>query len=289
MGRLSSCTHPQGVRLDGHLLRGGAATRTVDHCTSPPFVPRHRTGWSGGTQALRSVPLTERCDAAPAPARMDSGAPAGVLPIKPPAGGRLPPRRAPSGAGPPCRAPGRPSRRGPSGLPPGRPGRCRRGGSNACSGSATSRSSASARSRSCSWIHCWTVPLPNDVSPTTVARFVSWRAPATISLADALPLSTRTTSLIDASVAMPLSGGGRLGLAAVGVLLPEDRPAGDELARHLPGSGDVAARIAPKVEDDLLLAGLEVRLQGVMELGCGVVGEASDARCNRRPHCPASS
>src|SRR5688572_11955280 len=36
-------THPQGVRLDGHLLRGGAATRTVDHCTSPPFVPRNRT------------------------------------------------------------------------------------------------------------------------------------------------------------------------------------------------------------------------------------------------------
>src|SRR5918994_741912 len=38
-------THPQGVRLDGHLLRGGAATRTVDHCTSPPFVPRNRTRW----------------------------------------------------------------------------------------------------------------------------------------------------------------------------------------------------------------------------------------------------
>ena len=35
--------HPQGVRLDGHLLRGGAATRTVDHCTSPPFVPGNRT------------------------------------------------------------------------------------------------------------------------------------------------------------------------------------------------------------------------------------------------------
>ena len=35
--------HPQGVRLNGHLLRGGAATRTVDHCTSPPFVPKNRT------------------------------------------------------------------------------------------------------------------------------------------------------------------------------------------------------------------------------------------------------
>src|SRR2546425_2664670 len=41
----------QGVRLDGHLLRGGAATRTVDHCTSPPFVPDYRTRWLRGAQA----------------------------------------------------------------------------------------------------------------------------------------------------------------------------------------------------------------------------------------------
>ena len=34
--------HPQGVRLDGHLLRGGAAT-TFRHCTSPPFVRGNRT------------------------------------------------------------------------------------------------------------------------------------------------------------------------------------------------------------------------------------------------------
>src|SRR4051794_41717934 len=40
----------RGVRLDGHLLRGGAATRTVDHCTSPPFVPNHRTGCPFGVQ-----------------------------------------------------------------------------------------------------------------------------------------------------------------------------------------------------------------------------------------------
>jgi hypothetical protein len=43
-------THPQGVRLDGHLLRGGAATRTVDHCTSPPFVPSNRTRCAGCVQ-----------------------------------------------------------------------------------------------------------------------------------------------------------------------------------------------------------------------------------------------
>jgi hypothetical protein len=44
--------HPQGVRLDGHLLRGGAATRTVDHCTSPPFVPDNRTGTPCATQGF---------------------------------------------------------------------------------------------------------------------------------------------------------------------------------------------------------------------------------------------
>src|SRR4051794_37446360 len=36
-------THPQGVRLDEHLLGGGAATLTVDHCTSPPFVRENPT------------------------------------------------------------------------------------------------------------------------------------------------------------------------------------------------------------------------------------------------------
>src|SRR4029079_8621833 len=65
-----------------------------------------------------------------------------------------------------------------------------------------------------SWIHCWTVPLPNDVSPTIVARFVSWSAPATISLADADPLSTRATSLIDGSVAIPSP------VASVSVVVP---------------------------------------------------------------------
>jgi hypothetical protein len=48
--------HPQGVRLDGHLLRGGAATRTVDHCTSPPFVPIYRTGRPCATQGFGRAP-----------------------------------------------------------------------------------------------------------------------------------------------------------------------------------------------------------------------------------------
>src|SRR3954452_973634 len=75
-------TH-RGVRLDGHLLRGGAATRTVDHCTSPPFVPNHRTGSLFTTQA--------NFVAAPTQVRPRVGAPE-----------RLPTTT--SGARPPCRA-----------------------------------------------------------------------------------------------------------------------------------------------------------------------------------------
>ena len=66
--RRSSClpTH-RGVRLDGHLLRGGAATRTVDHCTSPPFVPRNPTR----RRAIRARPRRRLVSAAgrPAPRR----------------------------------------------------------------------------------------------------------------------------------------------------------------------------------------------------------------------------
>ena len=51
--------------------------------------------------------------------------------------------------------------------------------------------------------HCWTVPLPNDRCPTSVARPLSCSAPATISLADALPRSMRTTTRIEGSVATP--------------------------------------------------------------------------------------
>src|SRR6476659_10236977 len=52
-------SHPQGVRLDGHLLRGGEAS-TVYHCTSPPFVLSNRTRCVERVQ--------ERCGA-PAPPR----------------------------------------------------------------------------------------------------------------------------------------------------------------------------------------------------------------------------
>src|SRR5918994_4321793 len=64
-------THPQGVRLDGHLLRGGAATRTVDHCTSPPFVPRNRTRTRVRAQAWRGP--SERVSGGGAPGPSGGG------------------------------------------------------------------------------------------------------------------------------------------------------------------------------------------------------------------------
>ena len=54
-----------------------------------------------------------------------------------------------------------------------------------------------------SCVHCWTVPLPNVLLPTSVALPRSWSAPATISDAEADPPSTSTTSRIDGSVAAP--------------------------------------------------------------------------------------
>ena len=63
--------------------------------------------------------------------------------------------------------------------------------------------------------HCWTVPLPNDRCPTSVARPVSWSAPATISLADALPpsIEARRPGCVGSVAAPP-------GMASVGVWSP---------------------------------------------------------------------
>ena len=52
------------------------------------------------------------------------------------------------------------------------------------------------------------MPLPYEVWPTSVARFVSWSAPATISLAEALPPSTRQTTRSFGSVATPPGSAG---------------------------------------------------------------------------------
>src|SRR4029077_30439 len=51
--------------------------------------------------------------------------------------------------------------------------------------------------------HCWIVPLPYDCWPTSVARFESLSAPATISLDDALPPLIRHTIRRFGAVATP--------------------------------------------------------------------------------------
>src|SRR5205814_10379841 len=58
-GRRSICvTTTQGDRLNGHLLRGGAA-RTIYHCTSPPFVRENGT---------RTAEVMQQGEPAPPPA-----------------------------------------------------------------------------------------------------------------------------------------------------------------------------------------------------------------------------
>src|SRR5206468_3333792 len=102
-GFLSVPTH-RGDRLDGHLLRGGAATRTVDHCTSPPFVPIHRTGTSCDVQAR----LDDGFSTTIAPERQPPRCPPTT--VRRPESGplRMGSRRCPSSAaGPPCRGPDR--------------------------------------------------------------------------------------------------------------------------------------------------------------------------------------
>ena len=164
-------THPQGVRLDGHLLRGGAATRTVDHCTSPPFVPANRTrAVSSARAAMRRSPppVRPRPPQAPSPRRCPPSTSSARSSV-----GSVP---AGTGVG---RSPTT------SGLSP-TPWIQRLFGVSHFA--IVSRNAPPSPVSSC---HCWTVPLPYDCWPTSVARPVSCRAPATISLADALPPSMR--------------------------------------------------------------------------------------------------
>ena len=100
--------------------------------------------------------------------------------------------------------------------------------------------------------HCWTVPLPNDVWPTSVARPASWSAPATISLADAVPPSMRADDpqVRARSRRRRRARRSRSG-SPVGVLLPEDDARADELAGDAPRRRDVAAGVAAEIEDQL--------------------------------------
>ena len=131
--------------------------------------------------------------------------------------------------------------------------------------------------------HCWTVPLPNDWSPTRVARFVSWRAPgddlaggraAAVDEADDLELRVGRHA-----VAQGLGGD----LGALRVLLPEDDAGRDELAGDLARRRDVAARVAPEVQDELRPAGLDVGGEGVGQLVGGGIGEAGQPDVPDRP------
>ncbi len=114
--------------------------------------------------------------------------------------------------------------------------------------------------------HCWMVPLPKVVSPTSLARPLSWSAPATISLALAEPRSTSTTTAMCGIGGHP-AGDGLVGdLRAIGERLPEDGARRDELAGDPLGRIDEAAGIAPKVEDDALHAGVDERLELAVEV-----------------------
>ena len=140
--RRSSAYHPQGVRLNGHLLRGGAATRTVDHCTSPPFVPGNRTRWA------RSERKARRCEVAPDGSggrEADRADRRRAERLE-----RLVEDRVVAG-----RRSARQRRRR-------RPASARRRGSSACRGQPAGDRQPEPAAVAVSSVHCWTVPLPND-------------------------------------------------------------------------------------------------------------------------------
>ena len=76
----------------------------------------------------------------------------------------------------------------------------------------------------------------------SVARPVSWSAPATISLAEALPRSMRTATADGRISRHAVPGADRVGVVSLGILLPEDgavamkcwRPSGPR-SRSRPG------------------------------------------------------
>ena len=133
--------------------------------------------------------------------------------------------------------------------------RCPCRGSTSCPASATWRSSAG--SRRCRPRAASTAgPCPCRRSWCRPASPVRDRGarPATISDADADPPSTRSDELDRRVGGGPAGPGRRLGQVAVGVLLPEDRAVGEELAGDVAGRGDEPAGVAAQVDDQLALA-----------------------------------
>ena len=136
--------------------------------------------------------------------------------------------------------------------------------------------------------HSWTVPLPNDVSPMSVARSRSWSAPGDdLARRRATRDRSRTTTSIDGSVAMPPGAGVDLRLVAVRVLLPVDRAVRDELAGDVRGVRHEATRVAAQVEHDLLDPVVEVGLDRRLELRRALAREAGQAHVARPCRPPA--
>ena len=126
---------------------------------------------------------------------------------------------------------------------------------------------------SSSCVHCWTVPLPKVVAPTSVARPRSRSAPATISDADADPPSMRATTLIDGSVAAPPRQRDGLDELPSAYSCQKIGPS-EELARDVAGGRHVAARVAAQVDDERPAAALHGGRDRRVELRRGMVGEA---------------
>ena len=250
-------SHPQGVRLDGHLLRGGAAS-TVYHCTSPPFVLGNRTRCVDRVQerpvAIRRPPAGSASAAGPA---SSSTARSSV--------GSLP---AGSGSGRVTTT---------SGVSP-------TSWIQRLSGvSQRAIVSLNAPPSPLSSCHCWTVPLPNDCWPTSVARSAVLERPGD-------DLAGRCAAAVDEDDDLEVGGGRdaiaeRVGrdLVALRVLLPEDRPRRDELAGDLARGGDVAARVAAQVEDELRPAGGEMLLERLDDLVRRDIREARQPDVADRP------
>src|SRR6266566_6579387 len=251
-------SHPQGVRLDGHLLRGGAATRTVDHCTSPPFVPDYRTRWSRVAQAEIASP--GRGGRGSRIEQLDGLVESRVL------------------AGSEVRRRGHDDIRDDPDVVD--PGLVRR--QPFCD-----RQLQRARLRQLDPL------LDRALAERCLAD--DRRSPTIVEGAgDDLTGGGAPTvdehDEADGGIGRGPGGlrvgrGVGLGLGSVGGLLPEQGPGAQELAGDAPCGGHVAAGVAAQVEDDLLPADSDVRLVNGVKLRSGVVGEASHADIADRPIC----
>src|SRR5919197_643955 len=249
-GRRPVAEPPAGCSvLDGQLLRGGAATATVDHCTSPPFVRGNPTGtvWlaqailpsgtSGGDAQLRS--RLQQLDRLVqhrilASWRIGRNADRDVRGdpdvVDPPTVGRQP----------------------------------LRDGQPVAAGALESRP----------FLDC----------PLAERRLADQRRPLPVLERARDDLAGRRAALVDEDLDFDARVGrdsarfvfGRR-LTALSILLPEDGPRADELARDRARGRNEPARVSPKVDDQLLDPIADVLGDGVVERRRGRVREAGQA------------